>query len=247
MIKNLIQKIKDKKPLDNLDDNFVKEYIEKYFKKNRKIEKLLKAHPKPEKSKYYKQLIKEVRNELNKIYGVFWINKKEALESHKSTKERLSLYPKIYEKIFKITGKPNTILDISCGLNPLTYNYLDKNTRFIATELTKKDCDFIRNYLKKNNLRGEVLQIDLFKENNFPKADVCFLFKILDIIPKNKAEELLNSIPADYIIASFSLINIHGRKMNYPLQGWFQRMLKRLNLKYKLIKEENEIFYVIKK
>ncbi|MDP3026296.1 MAG: hypothetical protein Q8N63_01205, partial [Nanoarchaeota archaeon] len=190
---------------------------------------------------------KEIRNELNKNYGIFWLNNELTLESHKSTKERLKIYEGIYKKIFSITGKPKSILDISSGLNPLSYKYMDKDTEFIATELTKKDCEELRKYFKQNNIKGKVLQINLLEKNNFPKTDICFLFKILDLMPKKKAEEIIKAIDSNYIIASFSLIDTHGRRMNYPLQGWFQRMLKRLNLKYELIKEENEIFYVIKK
>lgn len=246
MIENLIRKIKEKKSLNNLDDEFVKKYIDKYFLENLKIKKILDEHSKPEKSKYYKIVVKNVRNELNKIYGVFWLDNKESLESHKSSKERLKIYPEIYKKIFKITGYPNSILDISCGLNPLSYKGI-KNIKFIVTELSKKDCELLKNYFSKNKINGEVLQMDLFEENKFPKADICFLFKILNIVSKKKTEEIITSLDCKYIIASFSLIDIYGRRMHYPLQGWFQRMLKRLNLRYSLIKEENEIFYVIKK
>lgn len=245
MIKNLILKIKEKSSLADLDDQFIEKYINEYFKLNPKIREILENHPRPEKSKYYKLLIKKVRNELNRIYGVFWLDKKRNLLSHKSTRERSSIYPEIYKKIFKITGAPKTILDVSCGLNPLTYKYL-KNIKFIVTELTKKDCEFLKEYFRKNKINAEVLQMDLFEKNIFPKADICFLFKILDLLPRKKSEEIITSIDCKYIIASFSLIDIHGRRMNYPLQGWFQRMLKRLNLRYELIKEKNEIFYVIK-
>lgn len=244
MIKNLINKIKQKSSLKNLDDKFVEKYIQEYFKNNPKIKSILENHPKPEKSKYFKKIIKEVRNELNKTYGIFWINNKLTLESHSSTKERLKLYPNIYKKIFLITGKPKSIIDISCGLNPLTYSQF-KDIKFIATELTKNDCDKLKKYFKKNKIIGKVLQINLLNKNKFPKTDITFLFKILDIIPKNKTEEIIKSLQSKYIVVSFSLINIHGKKMNYPLQGWFQRMLKRLKLKYELIKEENEIFYII--
>ena len=248
MYKLIINKIKEKKSLSNLDDEIVEECIKDYFKKNPKIKVILEKHPKPEKSKKFKNIIKEIRNELNRIYGQFQLNKNLILESHKSTKERIKIYPYIYKKIFSITGVPKTILDMSSGLNPLSYKYLGCKPYYIATELTKKDCEILRDYFKKENIKGEVLQINLLEKNKFSKADVAFLFKVLDILNNKKlAEDIIKSLDVKYLVVSFSLITVKGKKMNYPLQGWFQRMLKRLNLSYKIIKEDNEIFYVIKK
>ena len=248
MYESLIRKIKEKKSLENLDDEFIKEYVNNYFKDNPKIKEILEKHPKPERSKEFKDIIKEVRNEMNRMYGIFKLDKNLALESHTSTMERIRIYPYIYKKIFSITGEPKRILDISCGLNPLSYKYLGYKPHYIATELTKKDCDILEKYFKKEGIKGEVLHVDLFKDYKFPKADVAFLFKVLsNLNDKKLAERIINNLEVKYIIASFSLITVGGRRMNYPLQGWFQRLLKRLNLKYNLIKEENEIFYVIKK
>ena len=245
---NLVQKIKEKKTLSNLDDEIIEEYIKDYFKKNPKIKVILKNHSKPEKSKEFKNIIKEIRNNLNRIYGQFQLNKNLTLEGHKSTKERINIYTHIYKKIFSITGEPKIILDISSGLNPLSYKYLTCKPYYIATELTKYDCEILKGYFKKENINGKVLQIDLFKENKFPKADIAFLFKVLDILNNKKlAENIIKNLDVRYIVASFSLITVKGKRMNYPMQGWFQRMLKRLNLNYQIIKEENEIFYVIKK
>lgn len=248
MYESLIKKIKEKKSLNNLDDEIIEKYVKDYFKNNTKSKIILEKHPKPEKSAEFKKIVKEVRNELNRIYGIFQLNKDLKLESHTSTKERIKIYPHIYRKIFSITGEPKRILDISCGLNPLSYKYLGCKPYYIATELTKNDCYLLKEYFKKEKIEGEVLQINLFKDCRFPSADVAFLFKVLGILNDKKlAERIIKNLEVKYIIASFSLITITGRKMNYPLQGWFQRLLKRLNLRYELIKEENEIFYVIKK
>ena len=244
----LIKKTKEKKSLINLDDEIVEGYIKDYFKKNPKIKVILENHSKPGKSKEFKNIIKEIRNNLNRIYGQFQLNKNLTLESHASTKERINIYPHIYKKIFSITGEPKTILDISSGLNPLSYKYLGCKPYYIATELAKYDCEILKGYFKKENISGKVLQINLLKENRFPKADISFLFKVLDILNNKKlAENIIKNLDARYIVASFSLITVKGKRMNYPMQGWFQRMLKRLNLNYTIIKEENEIFYVIKK
>lgn len=247
MHKEIINKIKEKKPLDKLDDSFVEFFIEKFLSKNYKLKKKL------EDNKFKKSdietIVKNTRNILNKIYGQFWINDKIEISSHKSTIERRYFYDKLYREIFKITGKPKKILDLAAGLNYLSYSLIDK-CHFISGELTDYDCDNLRKYFLENKINGEVIKVNLFNDRNFPKTDVCFLFKVLDSIDLENhktSEELIKSIDSKWIVASFSKITINNRKMNYPKRGWFERMIGRLNLEFKKIEFENEIFYIIKK
>ena len=109
------------------------------------------------KNSQFKAFLKEVRSHLNLTYGMFKTEKsrqipklltqlkgtlknhpfdsKESLDihnklliSHKSTKERLEYYPGLYKSLFNITGKPASILDLACGLNPLSYIYIDRKS-----------------------------------------------------------------------------------------------------------------------
>ena len=89
---NLVQKIKEKKTLSNLDDEIIEEYIKDYFKKNPKIKVILKNHSKPEKSKEFKNIIKEIRNNLNRIYGQFQLNKNLQLKKVGKREERKYCY-----------------------------------------------------------------------------------------------------------------------------------------------------------
>jgi len=235
--KEIIADIKKKKTLRNLDDEFVKAIL---IKKNIKL---------PSKGKEYKKLIKEVRAYLHKVYGVFQIKGKE-LEGSTATKERLEIYSYLYKGIFAITGIPKSILDIACGLNPLSYKYLERagfKGAYYATELTKKDCEFINDYFKENKIKGKAFQINLLKDFDYPKADVCFLFKVLDLVEHKLAEEIIKKVKSNYLVISFATRTIGRRKMNYPRRGWIEQLLKRLNLPYEIITEENEVFYVVKK
>lgn len=247
-MKEIIDRIKAKKPLNRLDDEFVSGFLNDFFKRDAKSRK--KFINNELKKRDIELIVKSVRNELNIIYGQFWLSDKLELEAHKSTKERIEFYDRIYKKIFSITGKPKTIFDLACGLNPLTYNLIGKDVYFYVTELTEYDCDQLREYFKKNNIKSEVIKVDLRTYNNFPKVDVAFLFKVLDSIESNGhllAEHLIKSINAKYIIVSFSTKTTKGKKMNYPQRGWFERMLNRLNLKYEIHYEPNEVFYLVKK
>ncbi len=141
----LVEEIKNKKELKPLSSDFVGS-ITKEFLKEKKVNL--------EKKSERKKIIKEVRSILHAVYGVFKkskYSKKEKLlkemsstedlethnkilELHRSTKERLNYYPFIYEKIFAITGKPKSILDLGCGLNPVSFPYMGlKDVQYYAT------------------------------------------------------------------------------------------------------------------
>ncbi|HYD03259.1 MAG TPA: hypothetical protein VEC16_03075 [Alphaproteobacteria bacterium] len=134
-LSELIEDIKDKKELRTLDDGFVKNKMDAYFserfheqEKKKFLEKLKnsKTYKQFTKSKEYKFIIKELRAELRKVYGVFILegyekrkkilqelseldkdDKEESMKLHeqlfnlhKSTKERMDHYDELYKTIF---------------------------------------------------------------------------------------------------------------------------------------------------
>ncbi|MBI5391535.1 hypothetical protein HZB00_00880 [Candidatus Woesearchaeota archaeon] len=255
LYKLLVHQIQKKRPLDRLDPDFVVSSIEHYFKTHPKeFVKLKTVNEKHlAKNAIFRQTVKEIRNELNRMYGIFWKSSASALEHHISTKERMDIYPHIYQDIFRITHIPRRILDLGSGLNPLSYPYLEQAGfcgDYIAVELTKKDCDLLRSYFLQRHLKGEVLQRDLVSMTDFPSADVTFLFKVVDLLETNThtlAERILTSVPSLWIVVSFSTKTLRGHTMRYPSRGWIEQLCKRLHYSYQILLYENEIFYIIKK
>ena len=242
----LIKKIKAKKPLDRLDDAIVLDRIVSFFKINPKLFKKIDFDN--EKNANFKLVLKNVRNELNKRYGVFWSNDI-SLEGHKSSKERLEFYEELYNEIFSITGKPSIILDIGAGLNPLSILLMKFKGEYIATELNKYDCDALNKWFIKNKIDGKAIVLDLNKNLNFPKADVVFLFKIFDSVEEKGhklSEEILKKLGCKYAVVSFATKTVMGKEMNFPNRGWIERLLTRLELKFDKVEFSNEMFYIIK-
>jgi hypothetical protein len=267
MIKRLIKDIKEKKELLELDDKFVKEEINQFFKREPKILKRLENDLNP-KSKEYKQTIKEVRAKLRRSYGLFRVEKEsknlkeliktkdyqKILETHSSTKERLSLYPLLYKSILEMTTTPKTILDLGAGLNPLSYEYMKINCTYYAYDLSKEEVKVINQFFKEKKIKGEAAILDLLqieKVKQLPKADIAFLFKMTDVLDKNKghktSEKIIYAIPAKFIVVSFPTLTISGKKMNYPRRGWIELMCGRLGYEFKSFLLANEIFYCIRK
>lgn len=277
MIDGFVSEIKKKKNLNSLPNDFVKDLILSFFKKYPKLEDNLKKHPKPLKSKDFKFMLKEIRKTLHDVYGVFILGEKdlkplkehlkktkkldeealqlhsELLSSHKSSAERLNFYPEIYENIFSHTGKPKSILDLACGLNPLSFPWMGlEKVDYFASELTEQDSKFIQEYfhiIKPFGLNGKAFAMNLVKFKKLPKTDICFLFKTLDSLEdleKDYSEKLLKKIPAKFVVVSFPTMSIGGRN---PIRqrGWFLRMMRNLGYSAESFEIENEIFYMIKK
>ena len=276
IILSLIQGIKKKKELSGIDESIIKRELKIYFEKNKKalsqlvqyqIEKQLR------KSAEYEKVLKAIRAKLYESYGMFQIPKnaeeikqgflrklharqlteddyRQILSAHLSTKERFDSYLQIYEQLFKII-KPNVILDLGCGLNPLSYHYMNRKVRYIASDIDKGNLDFIQQFFNLSGIDGKTLLLNLqYKEDvqklAFIECDVCFLFKILEI-DKRIAEDIISAANAKCIVASFSTINLSGEPMARPEREWFEKMLNRLRLKFSTFKTENEIFYLIRK
>ncbi|MEM4244827.1 MAG: hypothetical protein QW404_00050 [Candidatus Nanoarchaeia archaeon] len=273
----IVSDVKKKKTLRSLDSSFVEKLILEYLDKNRKVKKILDSHPRFQKSKEYKIMLKHLRRVLHDVYGIFNISKRsleelklhlkkskrldnkalefhaKILQSHKSTQERFSSYEPFYISLFRVTGKPKTILDLACGLNPLSFPWMGLGkVIYYAYELSPDDASFIQSYfdiMKGFGLEGKAFSADLLKLPKLPSCDVCFLFKTLDSLESLKrgiSKQLLRSINAKFVVVSFPTRSISGKK-KLRERSWFLALLKELGLGYKTIELENELFYVINK
>lgn len=273
LFRSLLKDIKKKKELSSLDNVFVKSIVNTCIKENPKIlrKKLNK------KSKEYKNLVKEARRRLRIVYGIYHFDSKrgnqllnklklfldenvgfmetyyELLSLHKSTKERLGSYPLVYQKIFRITGEPKSVLDLGSGLNPLSFTYMGLDELdYTAVELSKKEVAFLNNYfklMKGFGLKGKAIKMDLLNLNNYKKlkkVDICFMFKVLEsleFIERDITKKILKLIPAKYIVVSFSTRSLSGELIRKKGRKWFRNLVKG----FKAFNAGDELFYIIKK
>ena len=195
------------------------------------------------------------------------------LQAHISTRERVNFLGDFYSKIFRITGKPHTILDISAGHNPFSLPWMNfKQGTYLATETNTKTIHLLKEYFSKIvskhlNVKGHVVKLDLrrleFSETGLEKAlqqhvtssqdvDVTFLMKTLhfvDRLKRGNAEKLLKQLPSKYIVITeptVSLVKHENIKMREI--RWIKRLLSRCSLKVIYSSSfPNEILYVTTK
>ncbi len=273
-IDSIMSKIKEKKELSGIDNAIVIEQVKSHLSKDSKlIDSFVQGKKFAERS-----LIKSVREVLRKMHGTYNTDMKqretliksfkknksrqtiiELLKTHKSTAERLDIYESLYYNIFEITENPSSILDLGCGLNPLSAIFMqDKEIEYLACDISSFDLEIINVVLSELDdieIKTKTINLIEAKKRNiftkFDQYDICFLFKVFDSIELSKShkisENIIATVPANWVVASFPIKTVSGKKMNYPGRGWFEQMLGRLKLFHRKIEYKNEVFYVIKK
>ncbi len=168
----------------------------------------------------------------------------EILKRHASTRERLPLsaMDALYAKIFETTGRPTSILDLACGLNPV---YL----------LHRFDCDVVGVDISKScvSLIPNGVWGDLLCENAIPQErfHIALLFKILPLLERQKsgsAMDVMNRIDAEYLVISFPTRTLGGRNVgmedNYT--AWMESHMPDNRTVATRFTTENELYYVLK-
>lgn len=244
----LTERVKQKKEFSSISHEIVGSALNKILKKFSKRESFS--------EKEIKLIVKEVRSELRKISGLYQKSSKnrekllaegkiqELLQTHYSTAERVSFYPKLNKILSSL--KVNSVLDIGCGLNPIVL--ASSKIKYNACDIRDDELSLIRKFFSQNNIQGNVFICDAADFNRqYPAADLCLVLKLLDIVEKRAevTRHLLTTVKCRYFIISFSTRKISGKKMNHPKRIWFEKILSRLNLNYLAFQSDNEIFYLI--
>ena len=250
-LKPLISKIKEKKELSGLANSIIEEELKKYFGNKATLDLT--------KEKDKKEIIKAIRAKLRKLTGRFQHSSKERLslvkqkdiesllKTHSSTKERLDFYPVLKEIISSLNV--SSILDLGCGLNPLAL--ASSSQRYYASDIKEDELAIIKEYFTENKINGRVFIHDLRDfSTRLPKADLCLLFKVLDVLETKGhklSEKLINSLDCNYLIISFPTKTLSGKPMNHPQRGWIELLLSRIGFTLVSFKSTNEIFYLASK
>ncbi len=274
MVDEILAAIKRKREFSRIDNELVIQQMERELSSDSSLlDKIISGKKTPR-----RDLVKRVRSELHRINGSFNVDfehrKKimhdflgtgdrkhliRLLQTHSSTKERLPIYENLYTNIFEIIGTPASILDIGCGLNPISSIFMEHDgLDYVACDISEDVLELTEMFFKtQEKASGETRKLNLFDAphkdifKGFEQFDVCFMFKILDVIEQSKShkisEELISMVPADWVVVSFPKQTVSGKRMRRPHRGWFEQMLRRLVLMSKILEYENEIFYIVRK
>lgn len=147
----------------------------------------------------------------------------EVLAEHASTAERIPIMAAFYQRIFDITGQPERLLDLACGLHPLAFPWmgLPSTTCYYAYDIIQPRVDFINKFFRKIGLAPLGKNQDILAQPPEVKADLCLFFKEAHRFEKRspgcnqafwaslKTRWLAVSLPTHNLTGTHSLVEQH--------------------------------------
>ncbi len=101
------------------------------------------------------------------------------LTKHASTAERIPFFATFYQQIFSITGKPESLLDLACGLHPFSLPWmgLPPDTQYHAFDIIQTRIDFINTFFSKVGYAPLAQNQDILAHPPQIQADLGLFFK----------------------------------------------------------------------
>ena len=186
-----------------------------------------------------KEAIKATKNKLHQTVGAYWSGKQaygewltalraasdpdaqraacqSMLTQHASTRERLPLLDEFYPTIFAGLPPIRSILDLACGLNPLTIPWmpLAPNASYHACDVDAEQIGFLQQALPLFGVQGTAAVCDLLQPFSPPAAEVVLLLKTLpclEQIDKSVSTRLVKVLHTPVIIISYPAQSLGGR------------------------------------
>lgn len=174
------------------------------------------------------------------------------LNKHASTRERLPLedMDALFERIFDKTGRPQSVLDLACGIDPL---YLGaRGIETTGIDISGSAVSLINAFGDTCAAPVKAACADLLCDNGIPAArfDLALLFKILPLLERQSrgaAARVLEQINARHIVASFPTRTLGGRNVGMAAHyaEWMAANLPKGRTVVDWFETENELFYIL--
>ncbi|NMB62954.1 MAG: hypothetical protein GYA18_11535 [Chloroflexi bacterium] len=130
------------------------------------------------------------------------------LACHTSTRERLPNLTDFYTKLFAITGKPQCILDLACGLNPFALPMLElpPDIDYQAYDIHLPRVDLLNAFFKQCGFSAaHAEQRDILVDPPTQSAEVAFFFKEahrMEQRQKGSNHRLWETLCVEYLLVS---------------------------------------------
>jgi len=174
------------------------------------------------------------------------------LQIQSSIEERIPILDDFYKEIFKITGKPKTIVDLGSGLNPLTFLWMDlaKDAQYFAFDIDKNQAEFLKSVFKNLNINQVKINLGDILIDEFPETDIAFFLKVLPPLErqlKGSSLKALQKQNSKFLVVSFPTKSISGKQKGMVdfYTKWFQDLIKDQQWKTEKILFKSELVFII--
>ncbi len=139
-----------------------------------------------------------------------------ALRTHASTAERMHLLDGFFASIWQRTDVPESVLDIACGLNPLSRPWmsLPAGTDYLGVDIDSGVTALINHISEHFGWSTHAVQHDVLCRPVDYRADVALVLKTLPCLEQQQsgaAVDLLRSLRCPWVVVSFPTRTLGGR------------------------------------
>lgn len=175
----------------------------------------------------------------------------QALLRHSSTRERMDVAQKLFERAFSACGKVDSILDLACGINPI---FLGKcgYTNVTGIDIHLGCTRLVNECAEKMGWKTRARVGDVILDPPQEEADITLMMKLLPVLETQKAgaaRALLESIRGRHMLVTFPTQTLGGKKvgMEKHYTEWFQKIIpENLFVKDRFV-IGNELVYILEK
>ncbi len=178
----------------------------------------------------------------------------ELLARHASTRERLNILEHFYAGIFSRTGIPRSVLDLACGLGPLSLPWmgLPAGAVYHAYDIDAARVEFLGRYLAWSGAAGQAHLQDILCHPPQEAADVALLLKsapCLEQQEKGSTLRLLHHLRAAWVVVSFPTSSLGRRDKGMPAhyEQVMRQMLDGLAWPVTRLEFAGELVFIVQK
>ena len=152
---------------------------------------------------------------------------REALLTHSSTRERIEGMQEMYARVFSVCGRPNRILDLACGINPI---YLGSLGLCVSGwDVGGSQVRVINEWARVLSWDVRANVCDLVQGMPNDTGDLTLMMKLLPVLEtqeKGAGERLLRQAKGN-ILVTFPTRTLSGRNVGMEKQysEWFEGIL----------------------
>jgi 16S rRNA (guanine(1405)-N(7))-methyltransferase len=134
---------------------------------------------------------------------------------HASTRERLPILDQFYATVLAGLPPPRTVLDLACGLNPLSIPWmpLAENAEYYAVDIYEDMIGFLGDFMALVGCEGYPRTGDVLQGSLEQRVDLALLLKAIPCLEQVDGAaglRLLDVIHADHLLVSFPVRALGG-------------------------------------
>lgn len=175
------------------------------------------------------------------------------MRSHSSTSERLPILEDFFHRTLESIAPVKSILDLACGLNPLALAWMPatEDIRYTGCDIFIDMLNFLEVFFRHTGHEVQFKTCDLTEMRFTQKAQVAFLLKTLpclEQLEKGINAQLLEKIPAEYLLISYPVRSLGGRAkgMGKTYEAQFNALMEGRGWGVQRFEFANELAFLVK-